>query len=348
MRELFVMDKNNYKTGGSVGRRPSVRGIITKGDKLAMIHSLKYNYYKLPGGGIEGDECLEDTLVREVKEESGLVVLKDSILEFGYVKRIEKGNYEDIFLQENFYFLCEASEIIEEQNLDNYENEEQFVLEFVTPEEAIQVNRESNHYEKSEKEIFRGMIERENRVLEIVKDEILRKTKFYFVRHGKTDYSEETYPIYQGMGLNMCTLSEEGVVQIENVSKDDRLQNADIIITSPYGRTLHSAGVMSRALDLEVLVETKLHEWLASKDGLWLSTEEADVRYELFTENKGFYPDGELFNYETLDDIKNRINEVLNKYTSYKKVIVVCYGTIMQYFLNIDHPNNGEIVEYEL
>jgi broad specificity phosphatase PhoE/8-oxo-dGTP pyrophosphatase MutT (NUDIX family) len=348
MRELFVMDKKNYKTGGTIGRRPSVRGIITKDDKLAMIHSLKYNYYKLPGGGIEGEESFEDTLVREVKEESGLVVLKDSIQEFGYVKRIEKGNYQDIFIQENFYFLCETNEIIVEQNLDDYENEEQFVLEFVTPEEAIRVNRESNHYEKSEKEIFRGMIERENRVLEIVNDEVLRKTKFYFVRHGKTDYSEETYPIYQGMGLNMCTLSEEGVTQIENVAKDTRFQNADIIITSPYGRTLHSAGVMSRALNLEVIVETKLHEWIASKDGQWLNTEEADHCYELFTENKGFYPDGEICNYETVDDIKNRINEVLNKYISYKKVIVVCHGTIMQYFLNIDHPNNGEIVEYEL
>ena len=174
MRELFVMDKNNYKAGGTVGRRPSVRGIIIKGHKLAMIHSLKYHYYKLPGGGIEGEESLEETLVREVKEESGLVVLKNSIQEFGYVKRIEKGKYEDIFLQENYYFLCEAHEIIEEQNLDDYENEEQFVLEFVTPDKAIRVNRESNHYEKSDNEIFRGMIERENRVLEIVKEEVFQ------------------------------------------------------------------------------------------------------------------------------------------------------------------------------
>ena len=63
-----------------------------------MMHSLKYDYYKLPGGGIEEGEQLEDTLIREVREESGLIVKKDSIKEFGYVRRIEKGKIEDIFI----------------------------------------------------------------------------------------------------------------------------------------------------------------------------------------------------------------------------------------------------------
>ena len=70
MRELFVMDKKNYIENGTVGRRPSVRGIIIKDEKIAMMHSLKYDYYKLPGGGIEDGDQLEDTLIREVKEEN--------------------------------------------------------------------------------------------------------------------------------------------------------------------------------------------------------------------------------------------------------------------------------------
>ena len=104
LRELFTIDLKNYKENGTVGKRPSVRGVIIKNGKIAMMHSLKYDYYKLPGGGIEEGEELHDTLVREVKEESGLVVKTDTIKEYGVVRRIEKGAYEDIFIQENYYF----------------------------------------------------------------------------------------------------------------------------------------------------------------------------------------------------------------------------------------------------
>jgi len=173
MRNLFTLDKKNYNPNGTVGRRPSVRGIIVSDGRIAMMHSLKYDYYKLPGGGIEEGESLEDTLVREVREESGLVVKRDTIQEFGYVRRIEKGRYEDIFIQENFYFLCEVEDDIEAQKLDDYEKEERFVLEFVTPEYAIEVNAHADHGEKAQIGVFAGMVERENRVLEIVRNEVL-------------------------------------------------------------------------------------------------------------------------------------------------------------------------------
>ena len=90
MRELFILDKKNYNPNGTVGKRPSVRGIIIKDGKIAMMHSKKFDYYKLPGGGIEPGETLEETLIREVREESGLIVKKETIKEFGYVRRIEK------------------------------------------------------------------------------------------------------------------------------------------------------------------------------------------------------------------------------------------------------------------
>ncbi|MBQ1710640.1 MAG: hypothetical protein II032_05950 [Treponema sp.] len=46
MRTLLEIDAKNYREGGTVGRRPSVRGIIFNGGKIAMVHSLKYDYYK--------------------------------------------------------------------------------------------------------------------------------------------------------------------------------------------------------------------------------------------------------------------------------------------------------------
>lgn len=172
MRKLFTIDKQNYDPNGSVGKRPSVRGIIIKNGRIAMIHSLKYNYYKFPGGGIELGETYEDTLIREVKEESGLIVKTDSIKEFGYVRRIERGKIDDIFIQENFYYLCEVEDRQAELNLDVYEEEEQFVLEYVSPEYAIEINENAKHKEKEDIITFIGMLERENRVLRLVIEEL--------------------------------------------------------------------------------------------------------------------------------------------------------------------------------
>lgn len=173
MRELFVIDLKNYNPDGTVGRRPSVRGIVIKDGKIAMMHSLKYNYYKLPGGGMEAGESLEDTLIREVREESGLIVKKDSIKEFGYVRRLEKGLIEDIFIQENFYYLCDVEDVESSQDLDDYEAEEGFTLKFVVPEYAIDINNNGDHGDKTQVSTFRGMLLRENRVLEMIKEELL-------------------------------------------------------------------------------------------------------------------------------------------------------------------------------
>lgn len=175
MRDLFTTDKKNHLVNGSIGKRPSVRGIIIKDGKIAMMHSIKYNYYKLPGGGIEAGESYEETLIREVREESGLIVKKNSISEYGYVRRIEKGRIDDIFIQDNYYFICDVEDRIVEQKLDDYEKEESFTLEYVLPEYAIETNEKSISKEKEDIGTFYGMLERENKVLGIVIEEILGK-----------------------------------------------------------------------------------------------------------------------------------------------------------------------------
>ncbi len=165
MRKLFEMDAKNYKEGGTVGRRPSVRGIIFGGGKLAMVHSLKYDYYKFPGGGIENGETHEQTLCREVMEETGLGIHPATIKEYGYVIRKEKGNPEDVFIQENFYYLARVTSKIANQKLDAYEAEEQFTLEWVDIADAVEVNEKHSHGKLDSDIKFNAMLDRENFVL---------------------------------------------------------------------------------------------------------------------------------------------------------------------------------------
>lgn len=165
MRLLFEIDLKNYKEGGTVGRRPSVRGIILRDGKIAMVHSLKYDYYKFPGGGMEPGESQEAALIREVKEETGFAVAAESIRPFGTVRRVQKGLTEDIFVQENYYYFCDVSAETGAQSLDSYEAEEGFVPEWVSLSEAIRTNRSNLHDGKQNDLYFRAMLERDNRVL---------------------------------------------------------------------------------------------------------------------------------------------------------------------------------------
>ena len=95
MRLLFEMDKKDYGGCTRSFTRDSARSIIIRDGKIAMIHSQKYDYYKLPGGGIEPGESDVDALIRETAEEAGLNVIPDSIREYGYVHRIQKSTVEE-------------------------------------------------------------------------------------------------------------------------------------------------------------------------------------------------------------------------------------------------------------
>lgn len=165
MRLLFEIDLKNYDKNGKAFKRPSARAIIIKDNKIYMVHSLVYDYYKFPGGGIENNESNIDALIRETAEEAGLVVIKDSIKEYGYVHRIQKAKDEgySMFIQDNYYYLCNVENKVIEQNLDDYEDYEKFTLELVDPRIAINANRNSNHGPKN-----LDMIEREAKVLELL------------------------------------------------------------------------------------------------------------------------------------------------------------------------------------
>ena len=171
MRLLFELDTKDYIPGGTVTRRPSVRGIIVQDGQLVMVHSLKYDYYKFPGGGIEAGETHEEALIREVHEETGLRVLPESIRPFGLVRRIQKGYYEDIFLQENYYYFCAVSDTAEAQSLDDYEADERFTPECVTADEARETNLTHPHGSKENDPQLPVMLERENRVLMLLQAE---------------------------------------------------------------------------------------------------------------------------------------------------------------------------------
>ena len=168
MRELFSLDQHNYKEDGKRYERPSVRGIILQDGKVLLVHSKKYGYLKFPGGGIEPGEDHAQALCREVREETGLEVVPDSIREFGFVPRRHKDKNDEngIFVQDNFYYFCELKDgVTVETTLDDYEREEGFTPLWMEPFLASQRNR----YVDPRQEGLDGiMVKREAKVLDLV------------------------------------------------------------------------------------------------------------------------------------------------------------------------------------
>ena len=171
---------------------------------------------------------------------------------------------------------------------------------------------------------------------------------FYFVRHGKTDYSERNTKIYQGFGVNLSKLSEVGINQIKETAKDERLKDADIIICSPYTRAVQTASILSKELGIDIAIETDLYEWLANKNFIYEDDKTAERAYEEYINNRGEYPLGKEMAWENALSIKERVLGVLDKYSSYKKVIIACHGMMIQATTEGKYPACGELVEFNI
>lgn len=170
---------------------------------------------------------------------------------------------------------------------------------------------------------------------------------FYLIRHGKADYSARNQKIYQGFGVNLSPLSPEGVEEIRSTARDRRLRGAAIILSSPYTRAVQTAAILSKELQIDMVIETDLHEWMANRHYIYEDDETAEKSYREFLKHRGEHPAGEAPDWEDMPALRRRALPVLERYRHHPKVIVACHGMLI-WSLCGRHPANGEIIEYEL
>lgn len=145
---LAIIDRSNYDRNWEKIKRTAIRAIIECEDKIAFIHSGKHGDYKFPGGGMETGESREETLIREVMEETGLKVIPDSIKYFGKIKEVKRDKDQSrIFEQISYYFYCDVFPEMGERNLNEYEEEDEYELAWITLEKAIENNTVVNQSE---------------------------------------------------------------------------------------------------------------------------------------------------------------------------------------------------------
>ncbi|HPE16474.1 MAG TPA: histidine phosphatase family protein [Oscillospiraceae bacterium] len=154
-----------------------------------------------------------------------------------------------------------------------------------------------------------------------------------FVRHGQADYSDVDARRYIGHGRDLAKLTENGRQQAEAVSKDPRLEGAQLILSSPYTRALQTAAIIAKNTGIDIRVETDLHEWIPDLTFTYGARRYLDEIKPEIEQYKGEHCWECRYPWESFSALGERAFRVIRNYVQYDKLIVVTHGILMRQFV---------------
>ena len=100
MKEIEILGANRFETFTKT--RAGSRAVIVRDGKILLSHETVSGWWLVPGGGVEGEETPEECCVREVEEETGVIVrpLRQFLTLYEY--------YEE-YRYISYYFVGEAA-----------------------------------------------------------------------------------------------------------------------------------------------------------------------------------------------------------------------------------------------
>ena len=137
-------------------------------------------------------------------------------------------------------------------------------------------------------------------------------------------------------------------MQIEETARNEELKDCDIIVCSPYTRAMHTAAILSRILNIEMVVEPDIYEWYGDKQHKLMYHEIPSDWIEEFNLYDGDYPKGDEKPWENNEQLSLRLSNTLSKYKSYKKIIVVCHGMLIHSIYKDHWLEHGEVLKIKL
>lgn len=156
MRTLQIIGDNHFEAWSK--HRTACRGIVVNGDAVLLSYEAVSDQYGIPGGGVEGEESIEECCCREIAEETGIVVAAEE--EYLTINEY----YEDWFF-ETHYFVCKVIGTTE-RKLTAREKKVGMIPKWVNLKEAISIFSKHQAYAKTDEE-KRGIYLREYLALDV-------------------------------------------------------------------------------------------------------------------------------------------------------------------------------------
>lgn len=141
MKILATFDAKDYEGTTGICEKYSVRAIIVRDGKLAMQCS-RDGEYKIPGGGKESGEDDRKTLIREVREETGLTVRKETICELGEIVELRRDIFDKTkkYVCHSLFYYCKVEDGQAPLQLTASEISKGYEMKWASPAEIYRRN----------------------------------------------------------------------------------------------------------------------------------------------------------------------------------------------------------------
>lgn len=177
-------------------------------------------------------------------------------------------------------------------------------------------------------------------------------TQFYLVRHGTPDWSKlSNEDTLRGARRDFVPLSKQGIEETLQLSLDERIRSANIIISSPYTRALHTAAIIAQLNNIQLHVEYFLHEWLPDVtfqfEGCNRGEFESVVHLvDEYYKHGGIRPMYGHALWEERNSVRSRSLSVLERYLDYKSVVVVTHGMVIQSLTDVTYVPPCGVIQW--
>ena len=157
MKVIDIVGENYF--GKWDKTRTACRAIIIKDNKMLLSYETKTDQWMLPGGGLEVDETEADCVIREVAEETGIVIKPSECV-------LEIDEYYEDWKWVNRYFW---GEVVGETNVQLTDREHKVGMKprWMPVDEIISIFSKHQMYADSD-EMRRGMYLREYTALKTI------------------------------------------------------------------------------------------------------------------------------------------------------------------------------------
>jgi uncharacterized phosphatase len=172
-------------------------------------------------------------------------------------------------------------------------------------------------------------------------------TAIYLVRHGEADYELIGKRRWPGKLADLAPLTARGIEQAAVVGEQLADVGAVKLLSSPFTRTMETAGAVSCRVGLAIEVELDLHEWLPDDTFRWHNLTEVRALVADFDSCGGEWPAGERRVWEPLSSVRHRSAAVLRRaaasVTGGGSVIAVCHEMVIRSVTGEVKTRHGEV-----